>query len=62
MLHKDYRLNGFPTEKLTDRSSLTYGEYLQWLADYLYETDVEVGEKQRPMLEGVSGFDPAGAL
>jgi hypothetical protein len=60
--YKDYRLNGFPFEKIGDRRSLTYHEYVEWLADYLHEDDVEVSGKQKHLLKRVEKFDHVMAL
>ena len=59
---KDYRLSGFPNEKLAGRASLTYGEYIEWLADFLYQADMEIGESQKKMFAAISDFDPDGAM
>jgi hypothetical protein len=60
--HKDYRLSGFPKEKMAGRSHLPYKEYLEWLTDFLYQAKLEICDKQKTMYESVAQFDPAGAM
>ncbi len=54
---KDYKLNAYPTDEAGNSLELSYGEYLEWLADYLYEANAPISEIQRAEFEFASGSD-----
>jgi len=59
---KDYRLNGYPKNEEGENAALPYADYLEWLADYLYEADAQLSAEQEKMFSRFLGDEPSTAM
>ena len=59
---KDYRLNGYPKDEEGGSVALPYADYLEWLADYLYEVGARLSPEQDAMFSRFKGGEPCNAM